>query len=372
MGNIFISEIIHHFNLRIAHFNNIANNALNYVLALRQQGIDAHLFFEEGSHSFSQPNWEIPGIEKAKWIHKIKRLSGPVWSLSIRVLQTVYEVSKFDVISAWDTGPAWVQWTKKPLLVHSAGGDLLAALRSASFRERLLRKGYERACCLIYYMPHQEEFLDKLRIKRKIFSRLPINEKRYYPKEGSVKFKHLKKYGTLFFCPSRQDWKWKGSHILIKAYSEALRYDREIHLAMVKWGTDLAKSLELCKRLNIEDKISWLPQLNKQDLIDMYCSCDVVVDQFVVGSYGSASIEALMCGRPVVIKLKGYDRYYSEELPFVSVQNQKGITDAIIMLSQDRQKRRAIGTRSREWAVKYHSYKSVSTEYLNLILEHCH
>jgi len=141
---------------------------------------------------------------------------------------------------------------------------------------------------------------------------------------------------------------------------------------MVKWGTDLAKSLELCKRLNIEDKISWLPQLNKQDLIDMYCSCDVVVDQFVVGSYGSASIEALMCGRPVVIKLKGYDRYYSEELPFVSVQNQKGITDAIIMLSQDRQKRRAIGTRSREWAVKYHSYKSVSTEYLNLILEHCH
>jgi glycosyltransferase involved in cell wall biosynthesis len=353
--------------MKIAHLNNIANNALNYVLALRQQGIDAHLFFEEGSHKFSQPDWEIPGIKEQSWIHETRSLSGPIWLIAARALRLVFELSKFDVISAWDVGPIWAQWSRKPLLVHSAGGDLLTALRASTFRERLLRRGYEHSYCLIYYMPYQEKLLNKLKIRQKIFGRLPINEKRYCPNKRSEKFKYLDQYETVFFCPSRQDWKWKGSHMLIKAYSKVVKQEVDTHLVMVKWGMDLIKSLELCKHLNIENKISWLPPLNKPNLINMYRSCDVVVDQFVLGSYGATSIEALMCGKPVIIKVNGYERYYKEELPFVNVQNQKEIVNAMVMLSQDRKLRKKIGEFSRKWAIKYHSYESVSTEYLNLV-----
>ena len=48
---------------------------------------------------------------------------------------------------------------------------------------------------------------------------------------------------------------------------------------------------------------SWSP-VGKHQLIDYYRSCDIVLDHFVYGYYGTTALEAAGIGKPVVMKLR--------------------------------------------------------------------
>jgi glycosyltransferase involved in cell wall biosynthesis len=355
--------------VRIAHFNNIANDALHYVLALRRHGEDAYLVFERDAHEFSRPEWELPNILGESWIRPVDNLSGKAGLIGPRFAKTVLELSRYDLISAWDVGPIWAQWAGKPYMAHTAGGDLFAAVASRTPRQRLLRRAYEHANCLVYYLPYQEEAIARLKIRRIVFARLPIDEDRYSPGPVPDKFSHLRGFGTLFFCPSRHNWELKGTDVMLKAYADALKVEKDMHLVLTGWGGDLMRSRELSEHLGLNDRITWLSTLNKDDLIGMYRTCDVVLDQFVLGSYGTTTIEALMCGRPVVIRVERYEAHYEGDLPFVNVRTQGDITNAMVELAQDHSLLKAKGDESRLWALKYHSYRSVSAEYMKLASE---
>ena len=178
--------------MRIAHFNNIANDALHYVLALRRRGEDTYLAFERDAQEFSRPEWELLDILRETWVRPVENLSGKASLIGLPFLKTVLELSRYDLISAWDVGPVWAQWAGNPYIAHTAGGDLLAAVVSRTPKERLLRRAYERARCLVYYMPHQEETIARLKIGRVVFARLPIDEERYSPGPVPDKFSSLR------------------------------------------------------------------------------------------------------------------------------------------------------------------------------------
>jgi len=358
-----------HLRVRIAHFNNVANMAFNYVLALRRHGQDATLIFERDTHEFSRPEWESPNALRERWVKPIQTLSGKAGLVGLRSASAILELSNYDFISAWDTGPIWAQWAGKPYVVHSAGGDLFAAVEGRTPRQWLLRRGYEHAKCLVYYLPYQKNAIGRLRTRRLAFARLPIDEDRYSPGPESGQFSDLRHWETLLFCPSRHNWQLKGTDVMLRAYADALRVEENINLVLVSWGSDLEKSRELCTHLGLGGHITWIPPMNKEDLIGMYRTCDVVLDQFVLGSYGMTAVESLMCGKPVVIKIEGYEDHYTDPLPFVNSHDQHDLADSIVTLAQDHS---LIGVKSQEsrlWALKHHSYASVSAEYLQLVSE---
>jgi glycosyltransferase involved in cell wall biosynthesis len=89
---------------------------------------------------------------------------------------------------------------------------------------------------------------------------------------------------------------------------------------------------------------------------------DIVVDMLTFGFFGANVREALMLGKPVVCYLRpewlemarAEIPDYVEELPVVSA-TPGTVRDVLIDLITHPEKRREIGARGREFAVKWHS-----------------
>ncbi len=56
---------------------------------------------------------------------------------------------------------------------------------------------------------------------------------------------------------------------------------------MVDWSLDEGKSKKLVDDLRISDNIIWIKPVPKNQLIQYYNITDIVLDQFVLGSWGT-------------------------------------------------------------------------------------
>ena len=89
---------------------------------------------------------------------------------------------------------------------------------------------------------------------------------------------------------------------------------------------------------------------------------DIVVDMLTYGFFGATTREAMMLGKPVICYLRPewLDQMraelpdYVEELPVVTATPET-VRDVLVDLVEHPEKRREIGRRSREFAVKWHS-----------------
>ena len=80
-----------------------------------------------------------------------------------------------------------------------------------------------------------------------------------------------------------------------------VRQDRpRAFLLLNDWGLEVERSRALIAELGIEQNVRWLAPLPKLKLIDAYRASDLVLDQFVLGTFGAVTAEAMACGCPVL------------------------------------------------------------------------
>jgi hypothetical protein len=99
-------------------------------------------------------------------------------------------------------------------------------------------------------------------------------------------------------------------------------------------------------------------------------SCDLFIDQLILGSYGMATMEALASGKPVVCYLK--PSVIATELPADSPiinANPDTLISKLRELLSDTTQLHAIGTRSREFALKYHDVQQALPTLINTYKE---
>ncbi|WP_375786022.1 glycosyltransferase family 4 protein [Bradyrhizobium sp. Pha-3] len=114
---------------------------------------------------------------------------------------------------------------------------------------------------------------------------------------------------TTFFSPTRHHWHaapvsmQKGNDLFLRAAAQVAPMHRDFRIILVEWGVDVYRSRELIQELRIEDMVSWIPSLNKAELRQLYCSSDVVVDQFRIPAIGGVTFEAMALGRRVITNL---------------------------------------------------------------------
>lgn len=83
-------------------------------------------------------------------------------------------------------------------------------------------------------------------------------------------------------------------------------------------------------------------------------TCDVFIDQFVLGSYGLAALEAMAYGKPVIAYIKpSMLSQYPPDLPIVNA-TQETLPDVLSELIQNGKLRRELGERGRAYVEKYH------------------
>ncbi len=100
----------------------------------------------------------------------------------------------------------------------------------------------------------------------------------------------------------------------------------------------------------------------RRQALEMVHDADLFLDQFVLGGYGLAALEAMALGKPVLCYVKpSLAAQYPSDLPIVNA-TQESLTDVLAGLLADGARRHEIGRRSRAYVEKYHDAIKIAGE----------
>jgi hypothetical protein len=119
-------------------------------------------------------------------------------------------------------------------------------------------------------------------------------------------------------------------------------------------GTTIVEQVLERLRSEFDFEFLVLHRVPRHEVLDIVKRCDLFLDQFVIGEYGMASIEAMAFGKPVVCYLRQDVIERSPgKLPIVNA-TQDDLYDCIASLLVDPERRRAIGEASRRYVEAFH------------------
>ena len=194
--------------------------------------------------------------------------------------------------------------------------------------------------------------------------RLPAPERRRLLNEHLVRLGAtpvLAKYAG--FVPSRVDYEWKGQDRLLHALA-ALRERRaahDVHLIFSGWGEDLQAARQLVAASGLRSNVTFLRAgLSKPLLFEFFRGADFVVDQFIVGQVGTAALEAMACGAPVMMWVNtAIERQWGQP-PVIQARTAEDIEKALEEIGQGRLDLDRIGRKQQEWVCRLHDPASVT------------
>ena len=133
---------------------------------------------------------------------------------------------------------------------------------------------------------------------------------------------------------------------MLRAFAELVRHDRPNALLLLNdWGLEVGRSRSLIAELGIERNVRWLEPLPKLKLIDAYRAADVVLDQFLIGTFGAVAPEAMACGTPVLMAFEPsmHEWCFPELPPIVDVREPEQIYRELRRLARDEEARAELG-----------------------------
>ena len=133
-------------------------------------------------------------------------------------------------------------------------------------------------------------------------------------------------------------------------------------------GTDyILKAVDQLKKEGYKFDFQIIENVTHSELMKFYLKCDVFIDQVMGGWYGTAAIEAMALGRPVICSIrKSYFRYISfgDEIPIIHAdpdniyQSIKYVLDNRILLPE-------LGKKSRLFVEHHHSLSNLTEDLIS-------
>jgi len=266
-----------------------------------------------------------PQRDKKKRNLRIKHIK-PLfkWGNAAYVPRIVKELDKFDIIHLhWPfLGGAekFLLWYKKskqkPKLVVQYHMDLIAPglkglifkLNLFLFHRLLVKKADKILISSLDYLKNSQisKYWEKHHDKFFI-SPFGVNQNKFFPEDKNERIlkKHYLNFHdkiVLFVGGLDNAHYFKGVDVLIKALKKLEKID-EIKLLIVGEG-DLRKKYEkLTRKLDIDNKVFFAGRIENKDKSDYYNLADVFVLPSVTRSeaFGLVSVEAMACGKPIII-----------------------------------------------------------------------
>jgi len=367
--------------VRLLHLGNTANIGLHVVTVLRQAGVEASLLADRAAHIASQPSWEDPDLDAGQrplWIkyfrntarHRIRlrtlELPFPYFHRFQQVADVFRLAGEHDLLQAGDCDVILcLTQPRTPFVALCIGGDInTAALRNTPVGW-LLRQSYRRARLVLYTNINMIPAVERLGLANAHYMPLPVDVGRYAPPPGSAGRSGDE---LILFSPTRHCWPVKGNDKLLVAFAEWLRSSgAPARLVLCEWGTDLDRSRGLVSRLGLRDAVAWHSLMPKGELIQQYLGADIVLDQFNLGAFGLTTLEAMACGRPVILNCsaKLAEACYPEPPPVCHAQTSEDIHGQLRRL-EDPGERLHLGCRARQWITQHHSSAVVANRLVEL------
>ncbi len=333
--------------LKVGFCGNMANSLYMRARALRTAGVKCHLYL----HPHDKYVMGHPGWEESDFILESDKLSLDELAARGIELQRVPDVHQFDVVSDWRSsltaaGGDWLRkadvsdyepylihmktlialqdidvlWgasngvyfpylANRPYVVSQTGGEIWFEASRNDMLGHLVRASFAGARVFLASNPWSFAHARRYGFHHAVYLPATLDETLYTEGLGLSRARWESTGGSFFvLSSSRLDEKNKGSSIGIEGFSLFARIKPEARLVLVGWGAGSKEAKDLIKKLGIEDKVIFLPISSKGLIRDYLRSADVFLDQFVLGYYGSAALEAMACGLPVIGRIE-VDQY---------------------------------------------------------------
>lgn len=166
--------------------------------------------------------------------------------------------------------------------------------------------------------------------------------------------------------------KEKSLDVLVRAFPLVLDQNKDANLVLV--GPDegeLARLLDLGRRLGIKDHLLWIDRLGGKELVSAYYSCDVFALCSVAEAFGISLMEAQAAGKPVVATDLGGVPYVvknGETGLLIPPRDTKALANSLNLLLSDDDLRSRMGHEARKWAENFR-WEKITRRIFDLYLE---
>lgn len=212
----------------------------------------------------------------------------------------------------------------------------------------------------------------RMGLRNYVFIPHPVDDTKFRPKtDHEFRSSLLAEFDAthLFMAPARQNWGLKGNDKIIKAFAELIKHTGTgPKLLLGAWGQEIDKSKALIEHLKLDKHVVWLPPLPKRMLASYINACDAVLDQFILGAFGTTTPEAMACAKPVILFYNHADHEWCLPTPppVINVKESAEIGTALLKLVDNHDWGSEIGRQSLEWFQEYHSINVVVDRHVEL------
>lgn len=383
-------------DLKIIFIGNLAGGAYMMAQPLAKQGVKVKLLLSNQETLLSDPAWEQEKTEKIPLTfvkYNVLTISGSFLTRYFYKIRNIMSTLKIliqllsgNIVHSF-TGSLFQSriWRfifsklcLRPYIACATGSDIReVAMLDRGKNGIVMRSFFENSARTLLLNIDMVEISKKLGLKNAEFFPFSIDTQKYSPE--NVKRLYGNPEDLLIFMPSHLDWgikdcaraqnrnSTKGNNRLILAFSKLINNGLNAHLIILDRGSDRLLAKEMISNLKLETRVTILPQMKKKELLYHMRMADVVADQFDIGSFGTTGLEAMSCGKPLLIYInnKYSDECYKMRPPVVNVKTEEEIYNSLLTLFTA-EKRAEIGQNARAWILQHHDSKLVAKRLLSI------
>jgi hypothetical protein len=380
--------------MKIGFFGNTNNYPFMPAQALRELGHEV-LLVVTSQELLNRPESRYPEFKQAypDWIVDAGHLSEwDLIALSPSLAPVLDVLSTCDALVLNFTGPSLWPLLRRPAIALLTGSDLehyanfaTVELRSASwdpaykvsadgqmnlnllreFVERQ-REGIRQAVAVRYFprgsVPAGDAMLDELGVSdaKRVFllsAELELVKPTPAPHNNPVRI----------YCATRLTWKlpiesgrsvldYKGSDIMVRGLGLFYRQTGvRLDIQLVRKGLHVAETEQLVLEEGLTDQVTWSNEMSLTEVWGEYARCDLVIEQLGNSTIGSAGLDALAAGRPVIgnARWEMFEDYFGQRSPICQAQTAEEVCAQLKRLVFNPAKREKIGALGRRFVEEH-------------------
>jgi hypothetical protein len=274
--------------------------------------------------------------------------------------------NQYDIIQAYSTDPILPLLADKPYFAFEHG-----TLREIPFQAdpqgRRTALSYKMANHVFVTNADCLENAQQLASNRVSFINHPFDEHHGDKVKG---WQELKQYLSnlldaefLFFFPTRHDWVAetgyadKANDVFLNAFCQLRQKGYKVGLICCQWGKNVQESIKLIEQHNCAKFVLWQEPMGTIKFERMAKACDIVVDQFKLGSFGGILFKAMAVGAPICTYLNEEQilKEYPAIPPVINCQTTDQLIHQLADIIGDSSKLELLSSASKQWIEKYHS-----------------
>ncbi len=321
-------------------------------------------------HQFAVVNDWKPSYEAARgnWL---READISAYEPYLAYVKTLIALQDMDVLWGASNGVYFAYLANRPYVASQTGGDIWFEASRDDMLGRLVRASFAGARVFLASNPWTFAHARRYGFHHVIYLPLTLDETLYTVGEGSARREWESSGGSFFvLSSSRLDERNKGSSVGIEGFARFAGNHPGARLVLIGWGTGSKETKTLIERLDIADKVIYLPVSAKGRIRDYLRSADAFLDQFVLGYFGSAGLEALACGLPVIgrIETEQYDALCETGAPpIMNASAPEEVAAHLRLLASNPERHRQVRAASRQWFEGNHSSRRWLKEYMGVL-----